>query len=108
MSSVAHLHVPLCILLRDIFILHHLRIDLSANGLKILMNVVMNLGNLLLGETVDALSLLLVLNLFPHVVADSRPNLLVHRKVLLRRHLRRDLVGKGQLLDVLVLKEVNL
>ena len=55
-----------------------------------------------------ALLLLQVLDLFPHVVADRRPDLPVHQQVLLRGHCLRDLIAEGQLRDVLLFIELFL
>ena len=108
MCSVAHLHIALCLLACYVFYIHHFHIDVAANSLEVLMRVVVDLDDSLLLESGDPLFFLLLLDGFPHVVADGRPDLLVHQQVLLRGHLRRDLVRERQLRDVLILIEVLL
>ena len=104
MRTEGLLHILARLRCLNLVILHDYLVDFKSDLFKVLVLYLVKFVEVLLRELIYHFLLLFPLDLTVEIMANYRPNFLVHEKVFIGGELLRDLILESQVLDALTIK----
>ena len=105
-SHVRLLHIFASFRLSYATVAHNFFVDFHPDILELLVHFLVEPVKLFALQLILALLPLRLLDLLPKVMANHRPNLLIHEQVLLGGQVVRNFILKAEVLDSLLLKQI--